>query len=286
MRKYDSPPRTIQALRKRCQNLAQGVQLENYLNRLAALVVSQMLPEGAVKGGTAMAFRYGADVRFTADLDVSYRRELADFVASFEQRLAEGWNGFTGVLIAQEAPRPEGIPAPYVMQPFRVKLNYLGRDWRSVHFELGCDELGATEGREEKLDDALAAQLSDLGFPRPSPVPVLPLPFQIAQKLHALTAENSLRSHDLVDLQIMLQAEELNLVEVKRQCVRTFRYRRAQSWPPSITPSEGWEERYVAATDELGLTLSVLPFEEALEWARKIIRRIDEASVKAETDEA
>lgn len=104
MRKYDSPPRTIQALRKRCQNLAQGVQLENYLNRLAALVVSQMLPEGAVKGGTAMAFRYGADVRFTADLDVSYRRELADFVASFEQRLAEGWNGFTGVLIAQEAP--------------------------------------------------------------------------------------------------------------------------------------------------------------------------------------
>lgn len=35
---------------------------------MAMVVVGQMLPEGAVKGGTAMAFRYGrGDSRFTQD---------------------------------------------------------------------------------------------------------------------------------------------------------------------------------------------------------------------------
>lgn len=37
---------------------------------MALVVVGQMLPEGAIKGGSAMAVRYGRGTRFTRDLDV------------------------------------------------------------------------------------------------------------------------------------------------------------------------------------------------------------------------
>lgn len=100
---------------------------------MAMVVVGQMLPEGAVKGGTAMALRYGrADARFTQDLDAARIHPLTHFIDDFEAALGHGWGGFTGRVVDRKPPRPQGIPVAYVMQPFDVKLEYLGRSWRTV----------------------------------------------------------------------------------------------------------------------------------------------------------
>ncbi len=57
---YSTPPTNLRSLEKRIHNLApnQGLALRRQVT-MAMIVVGQMLPEGAVKGGTAMALRYG-----------------------------------------------------------------------------------------------------------------------------------------------------------------------------------------------------------------------------------
>lgn len=127
---YDTPPRNLTALNKRMKNL-EGV--ENLLFRrrttMALVVVRQMLPEGAVKGGSAMALRYGSGTRFTRDLDAARAGDLEIFRADFEESLRKGWGGFTGRLVERTPPNPPAIPASYVMKPFDVKLDYEGKSW-------------------------------------------------------------------------------------------------------------------------------------------------------------
>lgn len=59
---------------------------------VANAIVGQMLPEGVVKGGSALKLRYGdAGTRFTTDLDVARRNDLDSFVGELDGRLAQGW---------------------------------------------------------------------------------------------------------------------------------------------------------------------------------------------------
>ena len=61
---------------------------------------------------------------------------MTDFLDDFEVALDQGWAGFTGRLVDRKPPRPAGIPPAYVMQPFDVRLDYLGRSWRTVKGEV------------------------------------------------------------------------------------------------------------------------------------------------------
>jgi hypothetical protein len=114
---YSTPPPNLKALEQRIRNLENDDT--NSLRRqvtMAMVVVGQMLPEGAVKGGTAMALRYGrADSRFTQDLDAARVHPLTDFLDDFEASLARGWAGFSGRVVDRKPPRPPGIPPAYVM---------------------------------------------------------------------------------------------------------------------------------------------------------------------------
>lgn len=67
---YDSAPTNVRSLEQRLRNLEgdDGLALRRR-TAMALVVVSQMLPEGAVKGGSSMALRYGLLTRFTRDLD-------------------------------------------------------------------------------------------------------------------------------------------------------------------------------------------------------------------------
>ena len=73
---------------------------------MALVVVGQMLPEGAIKGGSAMALRYGRGTRFTQDLDAARVQPLARFRSDFEDSLSTGWAGFTGRLVEKAPPLP------------------------------------------------------------------------------------------------------------------------------------------------------------------------------------
>jgi hypothetical protein len=272
---YSDVPKSVRSLEQRIRNLEGS---EDFAIRrrigMALAVVGQMLPEGAVKGGSAMALRYGRGTRFTQDLDAARVQPLSQFRSDFEESLAAGWAGFTGRLIEKAAPRPTAVPKAYVMQPFDVKLDYRGRPWCTLKFELGHNEIGDADEPEFRIAADLVALFTDLGLPAPGPIPVMRADHQIAQKLHAASEPGSERVRDLVDLQLLDRGEQLDLAQVRATCERLFEYRRLHSWPPMLEPGAGWDTLYEAATEGV----DVLPdLEAAVPWVNDLIRRIADA---------
>lgn len=227
---YGNVPKNVRSLEQRIRNLEgnDGLALRRRV-AMALVVVGQMLPEGAIKGGSAMALRYGRESRFTQDLDVARVQPLAQFRSDFEDSLAAGWAGFSGRLVEKAAPQPAAVPEAYVMQPFEVRLDYEGRSWCSVKFEIGHNEIGDAEEPEYRLSADLANLFVEVGVESPKPVRVMSADHQIAQKLHAVSAEASERARDLVDLQLLDRGEDLDLVQVRATCTRLFKYRGQQT---------------------------------------------------------
>lgn len=242
---------------------------------MALVVVGQMLPEGAIKGGSAMALRYGTGTRFTQDLEAARVQSLAQFRQDFEDSLAGGWAGFTGRLIQKAAPRPGAVPTAYVMQPFDVKLDYRGQPWCTVRFELGHNEIGDADEPEFHLANDLASLFTEVGLEVPKPVRVMRADHQIAQKLHAVSEPGSERARDLVDLQLLHRNEDLALAKVKETCVRLFGYRRQQTWPPTIAVNEGWDTLYEAAAEDIDDVFRNV--RDAVGWINAFVQNIHEA---------
>ena len=137
---------------------------------LANAIVGQMLPNGAVKGGTALKFRFGdAATRFTTDLDAARQSDLDAFVEKLEASLSSGWNGFAGRLVPRSQARPAHVPPQYVMRPFDIKIDYRGKPWCTVSLEVGHNELGDADEPERMLPPDIARMFRELGFPDPDP---------------------------------------------------------------------------------------------------------------------
>lgn len=273
---WTTPPPNRQSLETRLRNLeGADAAVQRRRTTMSLVVVGQMLPEGAIKGGSAMVLRFGRGSRFTRDVDASRIQSLAQFRADFEESLAAGWEGFTGRLVERAAPSPVGVPAGYVMQPFDVKLDYRGQSWCTAKFELGHNEIGDGDEPEYRLAEDLVELFTELGLPAPRPVPVMPIDHQIAQKLHAASGPGSDRARDLVDLQLLAAGEHLDLGAVAATCKRLFSYRQQQQWPPTLTVGEGWDELYVAAADGLDVLASA---GEAVAWVNKFVKSITGAA--------
>ena len=240
---------------------------------LASVIVGQMLPDGAAKGGNALKIRFGnAATRFSQDLDTARVSSLEDYISQLSERLEEGWNGFTGTVVKKDAPSPEGVPAPYIMQPFEVKLSYNHKGWMTLPLEVGHNEIGDADDPEMIASPEAAEILTKLGFPEPGPVPCMRLEHQVAQKLHGASGAGSDRAHDLIDLQLAVSEGKIDYPKAKSVCMRLFEYRQQQQWPPTIVKGDGWEGLY----DEQRENLDILPtVDEAIAWANDLIARID-----------
>jgi len=278
--KHDGPPSNLRSLTTRIDNLAreQGRPVRRIQRAVANTVVGQMLPPGVVKGGTAMKLRVGeAGSRFTPDLDVARAASLTleDYLGELSDHLAEGWGGFTGTVTELDGPQPAGVPEEYVMQPFEIRLAYRSRHWLTVPFELGRDEIGSTSRVELRLADDIVEMFETLGLDRPAPIPLLAIDHQVAQKLHACTSVNpktggNERAHDLVDLQILEQEEEIDFAALGATAERLFAARRSHRWPPTVVAYEGWATIYAEAADGLEVIDNV---DDAVEWANDFIAR-------------
>lgn len=273
-------PSNLRSLEARIRNIADGRgQPVRRIQRVVAnTVVGQMLPDGVVKGGTALKIRVGeARSRFTPDLDASRARgiELDDYVDELSQRLAEGWSGFTGTLVELEPAQPVDVPPDYVMRPFEIRLAYRSRHWLTVRFELGHDEVGSTEAPDRRIATDILSNFAILGLEQPDPLPVMPVEHQVAQKLHACTLVSATtgrneRAHDLVDLQILDEEEAIDLVLLAEIGARLFALRRTHKWPPTIVEYEQWETIYAAAAEDLNVLPTVA---EAVAWANDLVER-------------
>lgn len=244
---------------------------------MSNVIVAQMLPDGVVKGGSSLLFRYGRyGSRYTRDIDTARGMELNSYLEQLNAALTQGWSGFTGKIVSVEPPQPIGVPSAYVMMPYDIKLNYCGRPWQTIRIEIGHNEIGDADEFETALPSDLAEVFEKLSFPRPKPLPVMKLTYQIAQKLHAVSEPGSERAHDLIDLQLICNRSQIDSAEVKAVCRRLFDYRRRQPWPTVVTASPSWNDLYLQARNNLLDNGDILPTAaEAVAWVNELVRRID-----------
>ncbi|GAA0314583.1 nucleotidyl transferase AbiEii/AbiGii toxin family protein [Kineococcus aurantiacus] len=238
---------------------------------IAQIVVAQLLPGGAIKGGAGMKLRLGeAFTRDSRDLDTAVREDVDTFVTDLATALQTGWGNFTGHVVPGVPPTPAGVPTGYVMRPFTIKLRYHGKAFLSLPLEIGYDELNALGGPlEHHLADDVATLFAELGLPTPAPVRLLPAALQIAQKIHACTAPGSERAHDLVDLQLLTPGTDDT--EVAQAVQRLFAFRRAHPLPAAITPGPGWDTRYTDAATGLEVHPTL---EDAVAWTSSYLQRL------------
>ncbi len=159
------------------------------------------------------------------------------------------------------------------MKPFEVKLDYRGRPWCTVKFELGHNEIGDADEPEFQLAGDLAELFTEVGLETPKPVPVMRADHQVAQKLHAVSGAGSERARDLVDLQLLDKREVLDLGQVAATCVRLFDYRQQHSWPPLVVAGDHWDTLYAESAEGLDVLPSV---EEAVIWVNDFVHCIAE----------
>lgn len=270
-------PLTCVHLIKAIAALSAGQDPVRLSRAMGNVIVAQMLPDGVVKGGSSLLFRYGRDgSRYTRDIDTARVMELNAYLMQLNTALGQGWNGFTGKLIAVEPPKPPGVPSAYVMMPYDIKLNYCGRPWQTIRIEVGHNEIGDADEFEEVLPSDLAEVFMKLSFPEPKPLPVMKLAYQIAQKLHAISEPESERAHDLIDLQLICGKSDIDYAEVKSVCRRLFDYRRRQAWPPKVTAMPSWGGLYEQARNSLSDNDCILPtVAEAVQWTNELVRRVE-----------
>lgn len=239
---------------------------------IASTVVAQMLPGGVIKGGSALKLRYGNKMtRFTKDVDAARDMDSLAYIEAFRTRLAAGWNGFTGRIVPQEPPHPEGVPECYIMEPFAVKLDYLTKPWLTVDFELGHNEIGDADVCDETLSEDIVKAFEELGFPKPTPVRLMTVEYQLAQKIHAATEPGNDRARDLVDIQVMVENSAVDYDKLKKLCERIFSYRKRHTWPARFFVGANWPEMYSEARGDIPALPTV---EEAIAWANDFIDKI------------
>ncbi len=243
---------------------------------MANAIVGQLLGPGAgVKGGSSLRFRYGsADSRYTMDFDMTRKIGLEEFLSCFKRRLATGWSGFTGECDILPQANPRGVPFDYIMQPVRVRLKYRNQPWCSVSLEITKASCGCADQFDEIMpNEETIALFRDLGFPDPEPVYAMKLDHQVAQKLRGVCCVGSERAHDLIDLQLIMQREQVFLPRVKTICRSIFRGKDCPGWPTKVVKGANWDAIYERQKLSLPVLASV---DEAVAWANRLIQMIDE----------
>ena len=87
------------------------------------------------------------------------------------------------------------------------------------------------------------------------------------------------KTHDLIDLQLILQKGAVDLNKIRDVCHRLFYYRRTHAWPPVMVKGENWDAVY---QNQKGVLPVIPTVDEAVEWANELIVKIEGAGAHLE----
>lgn len=284
---YSSPPPNLRSLRDRLTQAAQrqGVVFGRLQRHVAMIVVAQfaatlMDDDGAplllVKGGSSMELRRGIpDSRTSKDFDTVARRDIEEVHEQLAEVGETGWEGFTAIFTVPEEIDVPGMPVK--PRRFTAKLNYRGKPFASVPIEVSTVEAGNADQFDTLTSDALGL----VGVAAAVSVPCMTIPWQIAQKLHAVTAELEApkvndRAHDLVDLQLLEGLlPDAGLSATRSACIAVFEGRAQQPWPPNVAALPHWSPIYSGAMEGLDHLELAGTVEAAVDDVRRFVERID-----------
>lgn len=233
-----------------------------------------------VKGGSSLELRRGIpDSRTSKDFDTVARRDIELIHEQLADAGETGWEGFTAIFTAPEEIDVPGMPVK--PRRFTAKLSYRGRAFATVPIEVSSVEAGNADQFDTLTSDALGL----VGVPAAVAVPCMTIPWQIAQKLHAVTAvleepKVNDRAHDLVDLQLLegllLDAD---LMPTRSACIAIFEARAQHPWPPRVaTTLPHWPLIYAGALEGLDHLELARTVDAAAQAVQRFVARIDRAT--------
>jgi hypothetical protein len=261
----DRPPANRVALERWITQKADedGVAAGRLRRALSFMVLSAVLarftdeegfPLFLLKGGVSMELRVGARARASKDFDTAFR----DDMSRLEDLLAAASVHEHGMFrLTAGAASPIG-PTGAIRIPVRIALAHY--DWGTVDLEVSPAEGGSREAASIEYASPAPA-LSVFGLPDGPRVPLFPLPYQVAQKLHACTevreAHDNDRFRDIVDLLLLEEVlDDADLPAVRLACEEVFRLRGRHAWPPAIRVYPLWPEGYRALTTAMGFPVT------------------------------
>ena len=257
----------------RRQNLAEG-RVRRWISHMvlcgALIDRSQRAsqPDFLIKGGVALELRLRSRARATRDLDVTLARGDGPLIDTVESALQGEFEGFTFRRKGEPYVMPNGV--------LRVEsaIQYKGRSWATVRLDVTTNELDSL-----KIEYINAFPLRPFGLTGPEQIPCLTLPYQIAQKIHAVSesrpqGRDNDRVRDMVDL-LLLRGAITDLAAARAACQRVFALRGSHSWPPTFEPPDWWVAEFERSASEVGLR--EIGFTQALNEMRRFIGEIDHA---------
>ena len=258
------------------EGLAAG-RVRNWVSFMvfAGAIERAVHPDGSplfwFKGGLTMEARFGNPARATRDVDAIFRLGVDDdtLAETLDEALADEYHGFTFEV------EPVRQMLDTVHRQARVRLSFNGRTWGSVKLEIS-----PPEGTANAPDMVPALPLDFAGLEGPEMLPCLPLPLQIAQKLHAVTERfdpprQNDRQRDLIDLQLLRELVD-DLAAVRVAAVEIFEGRGKHAWPPTLDPEPNWHVDYPADAQRFSFPIEDL--DEAIREVRAFIAEIDAAN--------
>jgi Nucleotidyl transferase AbiEii toxin, Type IV TA system len=197
-----------------------------------------------IKGGVTIELRLKQQARATKDLDAILQGEQKDLLHHLDEAFKDDLEGFT----LRRDGEPENIGKA---TRINVKLLYKGKSWGTVPLEVSIAEMSPLQAER-----VAAIDLAVFGLTGPTSIECLPLNWQIAQKLHALTLppkkQANARFRDAADLEL-LRGDVKDLRTLRLACETTFELRATHSWPPAVETPADWQEPFARLAAELGL---------------------------------
>lgn len=272
-------PKTVNRLQRLITDWEResGMPVRRLNLRIAAMMLAGALgrvnddrdePVFLTRGGVAIELRAGQKARVTRDVDLTLRADAESLVHHLDAAFADSYEDFSF-----QRDEPVTLPLRPQARRVNVKVAFRTKPFTTLVVEIAPSEAG------EQAEHLPAHDLSTVGLNGPDAIPVLAAPWQIAQKLHAVT-EAPLRSGgenprywDLIDLQLLQTLTSESLSTVKNACLRTFAVRAQQVWPPRVTIYPAWPERYAAMAASLEMPVDDVQAATAI--VHDLIDRID-----------
>ena len=289
--RYSSPPTNLRSLQDRLTQAAQrqGVVFGRLQRHVAMIIVAQFaamltddsgVPLLLVKGGSSLELRRGLpDSRTSKDFDTVARRNIEAVHEQLADAGEMGWEGFTAIFTAPEEIDVPGMPVK--PRRFTAKLSYRAKPFASIPIEVSTVEAG----NADQFDTLTSHALGLIGLPAQVAVPCMTIPWQIAQKLHAVTAvleepKVNDRAHDLVDLQLLegLLLPNGDLLSTRGACIAVFEARAQHPWPPKVVALPHWPLIYSRALEGLDHLELAETVDAAAEVVQRFVVRIDRAT--------
>ncbi len=203
-------------------------------DRLLARLFADTNAPWIVKGGFALEVRYGLRARTTKDIDLSLpdATPIATLLAALQAAVRRDVGDLFAIVI-QEPVRDLDAPAGGARFPVRTMLD--GRDFTGFHLDVGIGDAVVEPPEWHSGEPFLAfAGIAAARFP------VLALPQQFAEKIHAYTHPRgdriNTRAHDLVDMMLLCDLDPPPLDRLRRALRATFERQGSHPIPRELPP--------------------------------------------------